>query len=212
MQLLHAWHHKKKDASNKPWATIVPISLDTLSEHDRARACETVKAYCSSNSLRLVALICMPPASERAADPSLTHMLYSPPITDTNPSSQKFLPLILAKEDVWKDLAAREVLEPVLITRDYIKLLRRWSGRVIVVSGCSQSNVLCKLQIVDYYPKPSDKLSAQPGLDLPLTQCDENCAMFYATTSNPWALEYHLFSVDHWFPIATYQERRLTWT
>jgi hypothetical protein len=63
---------------------------------------------------------------------------------DDDSSPQKFLPLILAKEDVWKDFVAREVLELVLIIRDYVKLLRKWSGRVVVVSGCSQSNVICK--------------------------------------------------------------------
>jgi len=57
---------------------------------------------------------------------------------------QKLLPLCLTKEDVLTDIVAREIMEPILLTQDYLKMLGESSGRVILVSGCSESSFLCK--------------------------------------------------------------------
>jgi hypothetical protein len=35
-------------------------------------------------------------------------------------------------------------MEPILLTQDYLKMLGESSGRVILVSGCSESSFLCK--------------------------------------------------------------------
>jgi hypothetical protein len=69
------------------------------------------------------------------------HPLVQGPPTHLPP---KFLPLSFSKDSVWQDSVFREITEPVLIIQEYIRLLKDSSGRVIIVSGCSQGRFLCE--------------------------------------------------------------------
>jgi hypothetical protein len=113
-----------------------------LSKSDRVHAHETVQVYCLTHSLHLVALISLPfrfsyvdPSGPRSAN------------VDNTSKVTKFLPLIFAKEEVWREAVGREAIELVMLTRDYVKMLRGSSGRVIVVSGCIDSCFTCTLKI-----------------------------------------------------------------
>jgi hypothetical protein len=52
--------------------------------------------------------------------------------------------LSFSKDNVWQDSVFREITELVLIIQEYIRLLNDSSGRVIIVSGCSQGRFLCE--------------------------------------------------------------------
>ncbi|KIM87541.1 hypothetical protein PILCRDRAFT_815080 [Piloderma croceum F 1598] len=142
--ILYFWHLKKERSPDHPWGLIAPIVVDISSKADRLRAYETVKAYCSDHSLHLTALIAFPPIYETPSEstpPSsaATHPLVQGPLTHLRP---KFLPLSFSKDSVWQDSVFREITEPVLIIQEYIRLLKDSSGRVIIVSGCSQGRFL----------------------------------------------------------------------
>lgn len=142
-QILYAWHLKKERSPNHSWGLIAPIVVDVTSKADRLRAFETVKAYCSDHALNLVALIIFPPTYQGPSEPSSPH-LTEIPLDFPKLIPQKLLPLNLAKDDVWQDSVFREVTEPVLIAQEYVRLLRKSSGRVIIVSGCTEGRFSCK--------------------------------------------------------------------
>ena len=128
-QLLYVWHHEKKKQPNLSWGDLAPIPLDTLSKFDREHACETIKAYCVKHSLNLVALISLPFVPPNHDSTRNIEDLQSP----SRPPD--FLPLIFAKEELWQEVMECEVSELVALTRDYIEMLQKASGRVVVVSG-----------------------------------------------------------------------------
>jgi hypothetical protein len=131
--LLYAWHHQKT-SSDRPWGNVAPIYLDTLSKPERLRAYQTIKAYCASYSLHLVALINLPPAPKYYDHPGTSsRTIYA------DQTSRKCLPLILAKDEMLQEIVASEVTEVVLVAKDYLKMVRKSSGRVVVVSGCLDS-------------------------------------------------------------------------
>jgi hypothetical protein len=113
------------------------------SKADRLHAYETVKAYCSDHSLHLVALIMFPPTYESPSEPILPGSADNPH-DPSIPFPRKFLPLSLSKDDIWRDTVSHEITELVLIIQEYIRLLQKSSGRIIVVSGCSESRFLCE--------------------------------------------------------------------
>lgn len=57
---------------------------------------------------------------------------------------QKFLPLSLSRDDIFQNTVFREVTEPVMIIQEYVRLLRRSCGRIIIVSGYSEGRFLCE--------------------------------------------------------------------
>jgi len=86
-------------------------------------------------------LIMFPPTYESPSEPILpgsTDNPHDPSI----PFPRKFLPLSLSKDDIWRDTVSHEITELVLIIQEYIRLLQKSSGRIIVVSGCSESRFL----------------------------------------------------------------------
>jgi hypothetical protein len=117
---------------------MTPMSLDPSSTADRAHAYETIEAYCSRHALQLVALISCP-----CVDDSFTNIIRRSSSPAHN-SSQKIPSLSLASDDAWKELVAREITEPILLARDFVRMLRTSSGRIILVSTCSNSNLSCK--------------------------------------------------------------------
>ena len=117
--------------------------VDVTSKADRFRASETVKAYCTDHALNLVALIAFPPTYLGPSELTSSHLTETP-LDFPTLMPQKFLPLNLAKDDVWQDSVFREVAEPVLMTQEYIRLLRKYSGRVIIVSGCTKGRFSCE--------------------------------------------------------------------
>jgi len=142
--ILYSWHLKKERSPDHPWGLIAPIIVDISSKTDRLRAYETVKAYCSDHSLHLTALIAFPPTYENLSELTFPHSAgphSQEPPTNLHP---KFLPLSISKDDVWQDSVFREITEPVLIIQDYIRLLKKSSGHVIIVSGCSQGRFLSR--------------------------------------------------------------------
>ncbi|KAH8106767.1 hypothetical protein BXZ70DRAFT_1027556 [Cristinia sonorae] len=134
--LLYQWH-KKKEQSSRVWGLVAPIALDITSATDRKRASETVKAYCTSHSLQLVALISL-------AQPSFPST-YSDPVPEINASSSTTTPTQLKRRStkdfshalVWGDMVAQSIREPIVIFQDYIEMLARVSGRIIMVSTSS---------------------------------------------------------------------------
>lgn len=142
VQILYSWHLKKERSPDHPWGLIAPIVVDISSKADRMRAYETVKAYCSDHALHLSALIEFPPSYEGSSEPSSPHS--ADPIRQ-NPLPRNLLPLAFSKDDVWQDAVFREITEPVLITQEFARLLKKSSGRVIVVSGCTESRFFCEL-------------------------------------------------------------------
>ena len=134
--------------------------VDISSNADRLRAYETVKAYCSDHSLHLTALIAFPPTYENP--PEIT----SPHSADSFPQDNipfRFLPLSIAKPDVWQDSVFREITEPVLIIQQYTQMLKKSSGHVIVVSGCSRGRFSCKS--IDSRSTTSQQTIRQRNLD-----------------------------------------------
>lgn len=85
------------------------------------------------------ALIVFPPIYENPSESALPHS------ADTiSQDRSKFLPLSFSKDGVWQDTVFREITEPVLIIQEYIRLLKKSSGQVIIVSGCSQGRFICE--------------------------------------------------------------------
>ena len=119
--------------------------MDTSSKADRLRAYETVKAYCFDHSLHLTALIAFPPIYENSSEPNSPHSASVISADHSTHPAAKFLPLSFSKDVVWQDSVFREITEPVLIIQEYIMLLKECSGRVIIVSGCSQGRFLGEL-------------------------------------------------------------------
>lgn len=103
--------------------------VDPSSRADRLRVVETVKAYCTEHSLQLAALILLPPTY---GEPGQTS------VDSPAAAYHKYIPLTLAKQEVWQDFVSREITEPVLMIQDCVKLLKKFHARVIVVSGCSE--------------------------------------------------------------------------
>ncbi|TCD66681.1 hypothetical protein EIP91_001035 [Steccherinum ochraceum] len=136
-QLLYSWH-KKKERSNIPWGLIAPIALDMTSGADRKRASETVKAYCTNHSLQLVALISLSPptAQPQSSDEDSSSAQCtasaepSSPSTHLKPRSTKDFSQAL----IWGDMVAQSVREPIVMFQDYIDMLSRVSGRIVMVS------------------------------------------------------------------------------
>jgi len=113
--------------------------VDVSSQADRLRAYETIKAYCSDHLLHLVALILFPPEYESPSEPISPK---SATIFQELSTSCKFISLNQLKDVIWHNTVFREITELVLITQEYIRLLRNSGGRIIVISGCSKSRIL----------------------------------------------------------------------
>ncbi|KII88670.1 hypothetical protein PLICRDRAFT_41875 [Plicaturopsis crispa FD-325 SS-3] len=140
--LLYSWHIQKGRFPNRPWGLVAPISLDISSKSHRQHAYETIKAYCSDHLLHLAALVVLPPTPDDMPSRTASQRHAATSSTDLGLSeSRNYLPVFLAKDSAWKSLVTREVTEPVLLLRDYIKLLRKSAGRIIMVSGCSDSSI-----------------------------------------------------------------------
>lgn len=141
-QLLYAWHHKKERLPELPWGIIAPLSLDTSSKTERTHAFATIDAYCSHHSLQLVAMISIPFSgyySARRMFPvnpgnSNSHIL----VDDVD---ERVLSLHTAQEDVLEDLIFRDILQPVLLTQHYVRMLGKASGRVIMISQDSEGSI-----------------------------------------------------------------------
>jgi hypothetical protein len=113
---------------------LIPLSVDSSSRTQRMHMYETVQAYCTTHSLRLVALIASTPGSydhPASSRQGLSHNLFvQSRLYDKKPS------LDLLGDNV-NEAVARELTEPVLLVRDYLKMLQLAKGRVLVISGCS---------------------------------------------------------------------------
>ena len=128
VQLLYLWH-RKKERSTHSWGLVAPISLDTESAEQRAHASDTVHAYCLNHSLKLASLIVLPPSAPSVED------------TSSRPHSKDTLTAHPAEglmHSMWKHYTAHSMMEPVLVVEDYVDLLRKASGRVVMLSTCAQ--------------------------------------------------------------------------
>jgi len=136
--LLYAWH-KRKERSDHPWGLVAPIALDMTSAADRKRASETIRAYCATHSLQLVALISLsPPAHSPGSSDTASSQN-----TASTPASKAQLKRRATKDFsqalIWGDMVAQSVREPIVMFQDYIDMLARVSGRIIMLSTCSDT-------------------------------------------------------------------------
>lgn len=128
MKLLYVWHRRKERSTHSSWGLVAPISLDTQSGAQRAHASETIHAYCVNHSLNLVSLIILPPQSPGCHDSE-----WRPPITDDTINARPGDGLALT---MWGRNVGHSMMEPVLVVEDYIDLLSKTAGRVIMLSAC----------------------------------------------------------------------------
>ncbi|KAH9945972.1 uncharacterized protein BXZ73DRAFT_95488 [Epithele typhae] len=114
------WHQRIKKASGAPgapWGLVAPIVLDMGSRTQRARACETVDAYCSTHRLTLAAVVVLPLPFPHAPP-------FGPDGLAAGPDSAR--PMTLG------DAVRAGVELPAALVDDYAGLLAGSSGRVVV--------------------------------------------------------------------------------
>lgn len=113
---------------------LIPLSVDSSSHTQRMHVYETVQAYCATHSLCLAALIASTPGS------------YDHPVSSSQGPPHNFFmqsrlydkkPSLDLLGDNLNEAVARELTEPLLLARDYLKMLQLAKGRVLVMSGCS---------------------------------------------------------------------------
>lgn len=132
-KLLYVWHKKKEQSAHTSWGLVAPISLDTESGAQRAHASETIHAYCVNHSLNLVSLIILPPPSPACDDTSNRRYMDG---TINTVSEGSLAPTM------WGRNVGHSVMEPILVVEDYIDLLSKTSGRVVMLSACSHDECL----------------------------------------------------------------------
>ncbi len=134
-KLLYIWHKKKQQYAHSSWGLVAPISLDTQSRAQRAHASETIHAYCANHSLHLVAVIVLPqPSPARGNSSNRRHTINSP----SNGSLE---------QDMWEHSVGHLghlMMEPILMVEDYIDMLKKTSGRVIMLSICLYNQCPCE--------------------------------------------------------------------
>ncbi|PIL24161.1 hypothetical protein GSI_13914 [Ganoderma sinense ZZ0214-1] len=127
--LIQEWHQRIKRSGHSPWGLVAPIVLDVNSDAQRARAVETVDAYCAAHNLHLVALLLVPwrgCTSSKALQSGRAGM-------DLNVSA-------------WYEALRSHLVEPISIVQDYVGALAVASGRVIVLFSSGHQPWLPSLQ------------------------------------------------------------------
>ncbi|TFY68247.1 hypothetical protein EVG20_g3642 [Dentipellis fragilis] len=132
--LLYIWHNRKERSRSLPWGLLAPVSIDVWSSSQRQRAVETVQAYCAKYTLRLVALVVSPVPGYNSLSPYMALHRLTARGVDTCTSCS-------AEEERWRKRILSQVTEPILMAHDYTWLLRQASGRIIVISPCSEDGV-----------------------------------------------------------------------
>ncbi|KAA1474897.1 hypothetical protein DENSPDRAFT_841562 [Dentipellis sp. KUC8613] len=132
--LLYIWHNRKERSRSLPWGLLAPVSLDVWSTSQRQRAVETVQAYCAKYTLRLVALVISPVPGCNSLSPYMSLYRLAARGVDTCTSCS-------AEEERWRKRILSQVTEPILMAHDYTWLLRQASGRIIVISPCSEDGL-----------------------------------------------------------------------
>jgi NAD(P)-dependent dehydrogenase (short-subunit alcohol dehydrogenase family) len=132
--LLYSWHRMKERRGRKtgdPSGIVIPISLDTRLHSQRMHAHETVQAYCNTHYLRLVGLIISPPGpyDSQSSEAELSHKLV------TESRLYGSTPVFDLLGDNLSDIVAREITEPLLLARDYLRMLQSAQGRLLIISG-----------------------------------------------------------------------------
>ncbi len=112
-----------------PWGLVAPIALDTESGAQRAHASETIHAYCTDHSLNLVSLIILPPCYPVADKSATNHTHMDEEITAVQTASLAFA--------TRSRTMAHIMMEPILVVEDYVDLLMKSYGRVIMLSSCA---------------------------------------------------------------------------
>ncbi|KAJ3551531.1 hypothetical protein NM688_g4648 [Phlebia brevispora] len=132
VKLLYIWHKKKEQSTHGSWGLVAPISLDTESGAQRAHASDTIHAYCVDHALNLVSLIILPPSSSMSEGAS-SHKHMDEEITAASNESLAF---------ATRGNVAHAIIEPILVVEDYVDLLKKTSGRVIMLSVCTHDGCL----------------------------------------------------------------------
>ncbi|KAL0947415.1 hypothetical protein HGRIS_013528 [Hohenbuehelia grisea] len=135
--LLYHWHHLKERSPRSAWGLIAPINMDPRSKLDRSKAYETVHAYCFEHSLGLIGLIDLPHRRDER-DEIATPLTTSS--TSTSSSERVSPEYTLSNGAPLREVIYNDITLPCLIAQDYLSLLSRSSGRLIVVSGVAESN------------------------------------------------------------------------
>lgn len=136
-----------KESSDRKYRSgiVVPISLDSRIHTQRMHVYETVRAYCASHSLRLVAMIASPPGSCENPGSLAQQPIVQGRLHKTNTAFD------LLDENL-SDMVAREITEPLLLVRDYLTMLQEAQGRILIISPCPicesnfcRSHAFCRL-------------------------------------------------------------------
>ncbi|KAI1794537.1 hypothetical protein LXA43DRAFT_995466 [Ganoderma leucocontextum] len=114
--LIQEWHQRIKRSGHSPWGLVAPIVLDVDSDAQRARAVETVDAYCAAHNLHLVAILVAPSRSCTSPKPLQSGRAG----LDLNVSA-------------WYEVLRSHLVEPISIVQDYVGALTPASGRVVVL-------------------------------------------------------------------------------
>jgi len=120
---------------------------------------------------------------------TLTQSTGTPPQDPSTNVPHKFLPLSISKDDVWQDSIFREITEPVLIIQEYIRMLKKSSGRIIVVSGCSQGRFLCESIHRDQGDHAANHLTAGSGLNSILDDARRSIAHTFSCELEPFGIK-----------------------
>lgn len=116
---------KSRDSSG----IVIPMSLDSKVSKQRIHAHETVRAYCTTHSLYLVAMIACPPAPcDTPGSPE-----YPPVVQGRLYETNTTLDLL---DQNLSNSVAREITEPLLLVQDYLSMLREAQGRILIISPC----------------------------------------------------------------------------
>ena len=104
--------------------------MDTESGAQRAHASETIHAYCMDHSLNLVSLIILPPCHPGTDESASKHTRVEEEITA--------VPTACLALGTRSRRMAHAMMEPILVVEDYVDLLTKTAGRVIMLSTCAR--------------------------------------------------------------------------
>ncbi|KAI0093567.1 hypothetical protein BDY19DRAFT_902342 [Irpex rosettiformis] len=134
--LLYAWHKRKERSTHTSWGLVAPISCDMSSGAQRTHAFETVQAYCVRHSLNLTALVAIYPSSP-AKRKDVRHE-----VTDSR--AQKFELRDVLSSPLWTSPNQLSLIETVHVVEDYVGMLSKTSGRVIMLAHGERECYFCR--------------------------------------------------------------------